>query len=144
MNLNLTTKQIETDCEIIVVKNKKIKENKEILKSLNFKGEDEECVLLPELGKLYVGCEQTDKDSIRIAIATAVKKLNSTNYKSAYIKVKSNLSAYVDGFELGNYAFTKYKSKKDEKVEKNIYIEVEKIDKRFKKNLKNLLLFVIL
>ena len=52
MNLNLTTKRIETDCEIVLIKNKKIKENKEILKSLNFKGEDESCVLLPELGKL--------------------------------------------------------------------------------------------
>jgi len=129
MNLNLTTKKIDTDCEIVLIKNKKIKENKEILKSLNFKGEDESCVLLPELGKIYVGCEESDHDSIRIAVATAVKKLNSTNFKSAYIKVKSDLSVYVDGFELGNYTFLKYKSKKEETVEKNIYIEVEKIDK---------------
>jgi len=133
MNLNLTTKKIDTDCEIVLVKNKKIKENKEILKSLNFKGSDEECVLLPELKKLYVGCEETDHDSIRIAIATAVKKINTTNFKSAYIKVKENLSAYVDGFELGNYSFTKYKSKKEEQVEKNIYIEVSKIDKDIQK-----------
>ena len=133
MNLNLTTKKIDTDCEIVLVKNKKIKENKEILKFLNFKGNDEECVLLPELKKLYVGCETTDHDSIRIAIATAVKKINSTNFKSAYIKVKDNLSAYVDGFELGNYAFTKYKSEKEDKVEKNIYIEVSKIDKEIQK-----------
>jgi len=133
MNLNLTTKKIDTDCEIVLVKNKKIKENREILKSLNFKGNDEECVLLPELKKLYVGCETTDHDSIRIAIATAVKKINSTNFKSAYIKVKDNLSAYVDGFELGNYAFTKYKSEKEDKVEKNIYIEVSKIDKEIQK-----------
>jgi len=133
MNLNLTTKRIETDCEIVLIKNKKIKENKEILKAINFKGDDESCVLLPELGKLYVGCEETDDESIRIAIATAVKKLNSTNYKSAYIKIKSNLNAYVDGFELGNYAFTRYKSKKEETVEKNIYIEVEKIDKTMQK-----------
>ncbi|MGB5868331.1 MAG: leucyl aminopeptidase [Arcobacteraceae bacterium] len=134
MNLNLTTKKIDTDCEIVLVKNKKIKENKEILKSLNFKATDEECVLLPELGKIYVGCEESDHDNIRIAVATAVKKLNSTNFKSASIKVKSNLSAYVDGFELGNYTFTKYKSKKDETVEKNIYIEVEKIDKETQKD----------
>jgi len=133
MNLNLTTKKIDTDCEIVLVKNKKIKENKEILKSLNFQGNDEECVLLPELKKLYVGCETLDHDNIRVAIATAVKKINSTNFKSAYIKVKDNLSAYVDGFELGNYAFTKYKSEKEDKVEKNIYIEVSKIDKEIQK-----------
>jgi len=133
MNLNLTTKKIDTDCEIVLVKNKKIKENKEMLKSLNFKGNDEECVLLPESKKLYVGCENTDHDSIRIAIATAVKKINATNFKSAYIKVKDNLSSYVDGFELGNYSFTQYKSEKEEKVEKNIYIEVSKIDKDIQK-----------
>ncbi|MDC0933510.1 leucyl aminopeptidase [Arcobacteraceae bacterium] len=133
MNLNLTTKKIDTDCEIVLVKNKKIKENKELLKSLNFKGSEEECVLLPEMKKLYVGCENLDHDSIRIAIATAVKKINTTNFKSAYIKVKDNLSSYVDGFELGNYSFTKYKSEQEDKVEKNIYIEVSKIDKEIQK-----------
>jgi len=133
MNLNLTTKKIETDCEIVLVKNKKIKENKELLKSINFKGNDEECVLLPELKKLYVGCESFDHDNIRIAVATAVKKINTTNFKSAYIKVKDNLSSYVDGFELGNYSFTQYKSEKEDKVEKNIYIEVSKIDKSMQK-----------
>ncbi|RLA81667.1 MAG: leucyl aminopeptidase [Epsilonproteobacteria bacterium] len=146
MNLNLTTKKIDVEIEIILVKNKKIKENKEILKSLNFKGEDEQSVLLPELGKLYVGCETDDKDNIRIAIATAIKALNKTNFKSASIKCKDNLSAYIDGFELGNYKFDKYKSKpKDTKVslgttnkefkkeDKNIYIEVNNIDTKIQK-----------
>ncbi len=133
MNLNLTTKKIDTDVEIVLIKNKKIKENKEVLKNLNFKRNDEECVLLPGLKKLYVGCENTDHDSIRIAVATAVKKLNTTQFKSAYIKVKSNLNAYIDGFELGNYTFTKYKSKQDEIIEKNIYMEVEKIDTNIQK-----------
>ena len=133
MNLNLTIKKIDTDVEIVLIKNKKIKENKGVLKNLNFKGNDEECVLLPGLKKLYVGCENSDHDSIRIAVATAVKKLNTTQFKSAYIKVKSNLNAYIDGFELGNYTFTKYKSKQDEIIEKNIYMEVEKIDTNIQK-----------
>ena len=135
MNLNLTTKKIDSEVEIVLVKNKKIKENKEILKALNFKGEDEQCVLLPELKKIYVGCESYDADNIRIAIACAVKKLNSTNFKSAYIKCKDNLSAFVDGFELGNYSFTKYKSKKDDSCDedKNIYIVVDVITKGIQK-----------
>lgn len=135
MNLNLTTKKIDSDIEIVLVKNKKIKEDKEILKALNFKGEDEQCVLLPELKKIYVGCESYDADNIRIAIACAVKKLNSTNFKSAYIKCKDNLSAFVDGFELGNYTFTKYKSKKDDSdnEDKNIYIVVDEITKDIQK-----------
>ncbi|MCD4758881.1 MAG: leucyl aminopeptidase [Arcobacteraceae bacterium] len=129
MNLNLTTKKIQTDIEILFVKNKKIKTDKEILELLDFKGEEEESILLPELKKLYVGLPQSDDESIKIAVATAIKKLKSTNYKSASIKCKESLSAFIEGFELGNYSFKKYKSKKEEKEEINIYIEVSEITK---------------
>ncbi|MBD3842290.1 MAG: leucyl aminopeptidase [Campylobacterales bacterium] len=130
MNLNLTTKKIDTDIEIVVVKNKKIKENQEILEALGFEGKDEQCVILPEKKKLYVGCETTDEDNIKIALATAIRKLNSTKYKSASIKCKKHLGAYIQGLELGNYTFTKYKSKKEDDVEKNIYLVVEEIDEQ--------------
>ena len=133
MNLNLTTKKIETEIEIIVVKNKKIKDNKEILELLKFTGEDEQCVLLPEQKKLYVGCETDDEDNIRIAMATVIKALNKTKFKSAFVKCKDNLNAYIDGFELGNYTFEKYKSKKTESTDINIYIEVNKIDNKVQK-----------
>ena len=131
MNLNLTTKNIEVDIQIVLVKNKKIKQNKDILETLNFKGEDEQTALLPELGKLYVGCETDDKDNIRVAVAAAIKVLNKTNFKSASIRCKDSLDAYIDGFELGNYRFDKYKSKKEElSTDKNIYIVVNSIDKK--------------
>ncbi|MEA3352316.1 MAG: leucyl aminopeptidase [Campylobacterota bacterium] len=133
MNLNLTTKKIDTDIEIVLVKNKKIKENKEILEAVGFKGEEEECVLLPESKKLYVGLPSRDDESIRLAVSAAIKKLNSTNFKSASVKSKDNLSAYVEGLELGNYSFNKYKSKKEEKEDKNIYIEVDSIDEDIQK-----------
>jgi leucyl aminopeptidase len=138
MNLNLTTKKIDTDIEIVIVKNKKIKADAEILESLNFKGEDESTALVLESKRLYVGCEEYEPDNIRIAVATAIKKLNSTNFKSASIKSKDNLSAIIDGFELGNYTFTKYKSKKeDNKEDKNIYIQVDAIDKKTQKEFEN-------
>ena len=133
MNLNLTTKKIETDIEIIIVKNKKIKENKELLKSLDFKGENESFVFLPEKQKLYVGCETRDKEDIKIALATAIKALNGTNFRSASIKCKENLDAYVEGLELGNYKFDQYKSKKSDKKEINVYIEVSNIDEAIQK-----------
>ncbi len=136
MNLNLTTKKIDVDVEIILVKNKKIKSDKEILELLKFTGKDEECVLLAESKKIFVGCQTNDSDNIRIAVATAIKKLNTTNFKSASIKCKDNLSAFVDGCELGNYSFEKYKSKKDnesDNEEKNIYIEVDDINKEIQK-----------
>ncbi|RLA77068.1 MAG: leucyl aminopeptidase, partial [Epsilonproteobacteria bacterium] len=129
MKLNLTTKYNRADIEIILVINKKIKSDKKILKELNFKGNDEECVLLTETKKIYVGCEDNHHDSIRIALACAIRKLNTTTYKSAKIICKDNLKAIVDGLELGNYTFDKYKSKKDSenKKEKDIYIEVSEI-----------------
>ena len=133
MNLNLTAKKIDADIEIVLVKNKKIKENKEILENLGFKGEDETCVVLPELKKLYVGCEEDASEHIRIALATAIKKINTTNYENVTVKCKKDLGAYIEGLELGNYAFNKYKSKKDEKKEKTINIEVSSIDKKLQK-----------
>jgi len=132
MKINLITKSIQTDVEIIIVLNKKIKSDKKILKELNFKATDEECVLLPELRKIYVGCEENHHDSIRIAISCAIRKLNSTTYKSASIISNDNLKALVEGLELGNYTFDNYKSKKDteKKKEKEIYIQVSKITKK--------------
>ena len=129
MNLNLTTKEIQTDIQIVLVKHKFIKENKKLLKSLDFKASNEEAVLLIESKKLYVGFEDEDDDTIRVAIATAIKELNKTNIKSASIKTDFKLSVIVDGFELGNYQFNKYKSKDETKDEKDIYIIVDKIGK---------------
>ena len=129
MNLNLTTKEIQTDIQIVLVKHKSIKENKKLLKSLDFKASNEEAVLLIESKKLYVGFEDEDDDTIRVAIATAIKELNKTNIKSASIKTDFKLSVIVDGFELGNYQFNKYKSKDETKDEKDIYIIVDKIGK---------------
>ncbi len=133
MNLNLTTKNIEADLEIVIVKNKKIKEDKKLLENLGFKGEDESSVLLPELKKLYVGCEEDTSDSIRIALATAIKKINTTKFETITVKCKKDLGAYIEGLELGNYSFKKYKSKKEDKKEKNIYIEVSSIDKKLQR-----------
>ena len=129
MQLNLTTKGITTDIEIILVFNKKIKSDKEILKQLNFKGADEECILLPESKKIYVGCENNHHDTVRIAVSCAMNKLNTTSFKSATIVCKENLRAIVEGLELGNYTFDKYKSKKEKKKTKEIYIQVSKITK---------------
>lgn len=130
MNLNLTTKKIDTECEIIIVKNKKIKDDKEILEKLGFKGEDETCIFLPEQKKLYVGCEEDTSDSIRIALATAIKKINTTKFTTISLKCKKDLSAHIEGLELGNYVFNKYKSKKEKKKEKTVTIEVDFINKK--------------
>ncbi len=130
MQLNLIDTNIKADIEIILVENKKIKSDKEVLKQINFKAKDEECVLILESKKIYVGCEDNEHDSIRIALSCAIKKLNATSFNSAKIICENNLKALVEGLELGNYKFDKYKSKKVKTKEKKIYIQVDKITKK--------------
>ena len=130
MQLNLISKEIITDIEIILVINKKIKSDKNILKQLNFKGNDEECILLPHKNKLYVGCEEYEHDSIRIALSCAIRKINTTSFKSVTIQTKDNVKAIVEGLELGNYTFNKYKTKKEKISKKDVYIQVDKISKK--------------
>lgn len=130
MNLNLIEKKDRFDIEIIIVKNKKIKSDKKILKQLNFTGEDESCILIAQSKRIYVGCEKDVEDDIRVASAIAIRKFNETKFSTATIDGTSNLQAIIEGLELGNYKFDKYKSKKNKIKKKTINILVDKIDKK--------------
>ena len=68
MKLNLTT-NTKGEIEVILVLNKKIKENKKELELLGFDGSDEACVILPHKSKLYVASEEDDSESVKIAYA---------------------------------------------------------------------------
>ena len=129
MKLNLIQK---TDCdiEIVFIKDKKLKEDKAQLQLLGFKGENESCIILPHKKKLYVGCETKELEDIKIACATAIQKLSSTNFKTINIDASDNLSAIIEGLMLGDYKFSKYKSKKDKKDKKTINLIVPKITKK--------------
>ncbi len=122
MKINLLEKGIEesgAEIEIIFVKNIDMTAHKELLETLDFKAKDEACVLLAESKKIYVGYEEDDYDSVAIATATAIKKLQTTKFKSARIelieKLESNFKALIEGALLGEYKFTTYKSEKDKK-----------------------------
>jgi leucyl aminopeptidase len=144
MKINLVEKSAKnsSDIEIILVKTLDGLKDSEILEILDFKAKDEACVLLAESKKIYVGFEENDYDSIAIAIATAIKKLQTTKFKSAKIKLcevlENNLKALVEGALLGEYKFTHYKSEKEnKKIELNLIVkektsELEKILKESK------------
>ena len=138
MILNLIEKNIKkvnTDLEIIIVNSIKDIKEKEILENLNFGAKDESVILLAESKKIYVGCEESDYDSIAIAIATAIKKFNTTKFKSAKIEIKKdNIKALTEGALLGSYSFDKYKSEKKEEKEKELSFCVEKITKTLKQS----------
>ena len=130
MKLNLTQTQEKYEIKIVLIKNKEIKSNKKLLNKLNFTGEDETCLLLAEQKKLYVGCEKDDNESIRIAMATAIRKLNETNFSSILIDAKDKLFPIIEGLELGNYNFDRYKSQKNKRKNKIINLYINKIDKK--------------
>ena len=144
MKINLVEKSAKnsSDIEIVLVKTLDGLKDSEILEILDFKAKDESCILLAESKKIYVGFEENDYDSIAIAIATAIKKLQTTKFKSAKIKLcevlENNLKALVEGALLGEYKFTHYKSEKEnKKIELNLIVkektpELEKVLKESK------------
>jgi leucyl aminopeptidase len=128
LKINLIEKNIEngvSEIEIFFVKSVENLADKEILEILDFKAKDESCILLAESKKIYVGYEEDNYDSLAIAAATAIKKLQTTKFKNARIelneKLESNFKAIVEGALLGEYKFTTYKSEQ----EKEIKIELE-------------------
>jgi len=137
---------INADLELIVVINKDfehkfVKDFKETLDELNFKGEQDEVVLLPESKKLFVGSSSFKSSDIRSAIAVAIRSVLNRNYKSIKIATYSNYNrctatvrAQAEALVLGNYSYNRYKSEnKDEKL-KEIYISSEAYDKTLERD----------
>ena len=139
MKFDLTAKsvkEIKAELEIVIVIDKNLKhafvKDQKILKQAGFSGAHEELCLLAEKGRLYVGSETIKSTDIRPAIATAVRSLNGTKFKSAKIasymshpKCTAVLRAMVEGVILGAYSFDTYKSKKSPHKLKKITISLE-------------------
>lgn len=131
MKINLVEKseKISSEVEIIFVKDlENLTNDKEVLEILDFKAKDESCVLLAESKKIYVGFEDNSYECIAIATATAIKKLQTTNFKNAKIELnevlEENFKALVEGAALGQYKFVDYKSEKDKKkIELDIIVD---------------------
>jgi len=131
MKINLSSKsfkKIKADIEIILLNDIEDAKDKKILEDLDFKAADEACVLLAESKKIYVGYEEESYDSLAIAIATAIKKFQSTKFKTAKVdltKLEDNLKAIVEGTLLGSYSFKKYKSEASEKKKQELIIAID-------------------
>ncbi|MGM0518367.1 MAG: leucyl aminopeptidase [Campylobacterota bacterium] len=121
-------KDISSDLEIVLINDLDKCEDEQVLESLDFKATDEACVLLPELKKLYVAYEDETYDSLAVAIATGIKKFQSTNFKTAKVNLKDkfedNIKALVEGAILGSYKFDTYKSDKKEKKKQELTLVV--------------------
>ncbi len=131
MNVSLiqNSDKLKYDIEIILMFKKEFEKSsckeKKLLKELNFKAQDEEVVFLPESKKIFIGCEENNYESLAIAMSAAVKKFQTTQFKTAYIKLckeeEQSLKAFTQGAILGSYTFTKYK-KEEKKVEQELIL----------------------
>jgi len=132
-----TLSEIKADLEIILV----IKQNmdhtfiqdKKLLKKAGFEAAQDECCLLVEKNRLYVGAASLKGNDIRPAIATAIRTLQGKKpYKhiklATYLshpRCTASLRAMVEGIVLGRYTFTAYKSKKNRSPIKKVTLSLE-------------------
>ena len=127
-------KKVESELEIFIVNDIENSNDKDILASIGFEEKDETVALLPEIGRIYVGCEDSDYESIAIAISTAIKKFKTTKFLTAKIELNDlNLKALVEGALLGAYEFTQYKSEKKKSKKQELMICVPKASDEVKK-----------
>ena len=133
INILEISKNKDFDLEIVLVNNLnqiECEKDREILENLEFKVKDETAVLLAQSKKIYASFEEFTYDSLAIAMATAIKRFNSTNYKSVKLllnnSLKDNFKALVEGSILGSYSFDNYKSEKSNKKQELAFVVDDK------------------
>ena len=133
INILEISKNKDFDLEIVLVNNLnqiECEKDREILENLEFKVKDETAVLLAQSKKIYASFEEFSYDSLAIAMATAIKRFNSTKYKSIKLLLNSNLKdnfkALVEGAILGSYSFDNYKSEKEIKKQELAFVVEDK------------------
>jgi len=118
---NKKVSEVKADIKIVLVLDKNLDhkwiEDKIELEFLGFKGESEESCLIGKT--LYVGCESTNNDEIRLSSAKAINVIKKTKAKTIKIGTYANecpgvnIKAMSEAFILGSYAYEEYKSKKN-------------------------------
>lgn len=130
--------KVEAEIEIYIVDDLENTKDKELLEKLGFEEKDESVILLPEIGRIYVGCEDNDYDCVAIAISTAIKKFQTTKFENAKIKLgELNLKALVEGTILGAYKFNEYKSEKKKTKKQKLSICTSKVTNEIEKIFEN-------
>ena len=135
MNVSLIQNSdiLKYDIEIVLILKKDFESDKskekKLLKEMGFKASDEEVAFLPESKKIFVGYEQNSYESLAIAMASAIKKFQTTKFKTVYTKLiedeKESLKAFTQGAILGSYQFTRYK-KEEEQIKQELILITSK------------------
>ena len=104
MNINLSKKNIEdinSDIEIVIIKNKKLldKKIKNILENICLFDESNKTYFDVENKKLYVSCLKLKDESLKIAFSTAIneiKKYDLKTIKLAIVQENKELNIFID------------------------------------------------
>ncbi len=139
MNFEVTNNpinDIEADLELIIVVDKNFKhrfvQDKKLLKKAGYSAGQDDSYLLIDKNRLYVGIDKISSVNVRTAVATAIKSLSATPYKTVKIasymnhpKCTAVIRAMVEGFKLGAYSFDRYKSEKAKQPIEKVIISLE-------------------
>ncbi len=127
--------EVKSQATIVLIVDKNLDhtwvKHKEILENLNFKGTNEEGVLLSESLHVYVGCDSLEVEDLRLAAAKAYSLLKPTKIKSAKVGVYANVCSYlsirafIEGFELASYNYQEYKKEKTQTHFETLHVSVQ-------------------
>ena len=146
MNIKLSNKElnkINSDIELIVVKDLKKLEKKEqkLLKKVSFDTKAFDTYFHAQENKFFVACSKLKKEDLKLCFSSAIRSIKKLNIKSIKFDLIQNdkelkIDELVEGLVLGEYEFTKYKSnsKKAKKLQITICTtnskkEEEKLEK---------------
>lgn len=120
--------KIVADFRILFVCEKKLDhrfvEDRERLDLMGFDGSDESICIVEN--SIYVGVENQDSESYRIAAAKAIGALKPLKISSAKVACYGEYSsAIIEGFGLGFYEFNSYKSKPKSVSLETIFVSTE-------------------
>ena len=139
MNILLTEQKDKAiDIELVFLKNlnKLSKKIKNRLDKIGFSIEKESIEIVDNI--CYIGLGKLKGESLKIAFANMIQKINKTNFREIYVNLfqyekELNLNEIVEGVVLGGYSFTHYKSNTIS-IQKTLHINISSA-KKSKKDL---------
>ncbi|MDQ1264619.1 MAG: leucyl aminopeptidase [Campylobacterota bacterium] len=130
--LEVELNEVASDVTIIFLKKDELEgcEHSDILQKTGFKAEQDTTCFLYEKGLLFCGVDSKKSDDIRSAVASAIKAIRTSNFKSVKVAIlsKSVIGALVEGIVLGGYEFNNYKSEQKKVVLEDIFLVSNDLD----------------
>ena len=138
MNIKLSLKnvnKIKSDIELVFVKNiKKLsKVEQKLLNKISFSTKAFDTYFDANTNKFYLACAKQKNEDLKLAVCSAIRAIKKLNIKTLKFSLIQNnkelkIQDLVEGFELGYYEFSRYKS--DEKKKKQIDIIISAKDSK--------------